>query len=334
MSAFLPPACPHPACPSRSGAPFLFHKDGFYARAADGRRVQRFRCRSCGRCCSAQTFRGDYRLRRPQLDVPILSCLVSKVTLRQTARILRTDRKTVHHRLRLYARIGRELHEAHLRRALARGGLAGSFSLDEAETFEHNRRLKPLTVPVLIHRATRFLVHFEVGTLPARGRLKGRDAARKRMEPRRSESSEKVDLCLAALRRVHAPSPLALVVDQKKSYRPLILKHFGDRSRTIVMVSSKQARNPSNPMFAINHTLATLRDHLSRLVRRTWATTKRRRFLEDHGWVFVAYRNYARPLSNQLRRLSSAMALGLTDRIYGLAELLRWRWPLLSLRAA
>lgn len=297
--------------------------------------MQRFRCTSCGRGFSSQTFRADFRLRRPGLNAPILSCLVSKVTLRQTARILKVNRKTVEHRLRLFARVAREFHQAHLARAVKRGGLFGSFSLDEAETFEHNRRLKPLTVPVLIHRPTRFLVHIEVGTLPARGSLKGRDAERKRIDKRGSQSTIMVDRCIAALQRVHAPdSLLEIVVDQKRTYRPLIHKHFAGRVGAIVTESSKRARNPSNPLFAINHTLATMRDHVSRLVRRTWATTKRRERLEMHAWIFTAWRNYARPLSNKIRHVSSAMMLGLADRIYGLPDLVRWRWPAVALRAA
>jgi transposase-like protein len=337
MSAFLPVCCPRAACPSRTGAsPFAFQRDGSFPRAVDGRRVPRFRCKACRRRFSAQSFRLDYRLHRPQLNVPILSFLVSKVTLRQTARILKTDRKTVHHRLRLFGRALQELHESFLDRAVKNGGLFGSFSLDELETFEHNRRLKPLTMPVLIHRPTRFVVHLEVGKLPARGGLKGRDLQRKQAQgPRLNESPAVVRSCFEVLRRVHDPGELLqLVTDQKRTYKPAVKRLFGNRIAAFVTESSKRARNPSNPLFAINHTLATLRDHASRLVRRTWAGTKRAPELALHAWIVAVWKNYARPASNRMRRASAGMMLGLANRIWSLADLLRWRWPRLSLAAA
>ena len=337
MSAFLPSFCPRAACPSRTGsALFSFYRDGTFPRAADGRRVTRFRCKACRHRFSAQSFRLDFRHQKPHLNTSILSFLVSKVSLRQTARILGVDRKTVHHRLRLYGHALEELHQAFLLRAVRNGGLFGSFSLDELETFEHNRRLQPLTVPVLIHRPTRFLVHLEVGKLPARGGLKGRDLERKAAQgPRQSESTVMVRRCLEALKRVHEPGELLqLVMDQKRTYRPLVKQVFGNRIAALVTESSKRARNPANPLFAINHTLATLRDHASRLVRRTWGCTKRARELRRHCWVVAAWKNYGRPASNRMRRASAGMMLGLTDRIWSLAELLRWRWPRLSLAAA
>jgi len=336
MTAFAPPHCPHPSCPSRAGAAFLWHRDGFYPRHADGRRVQRFRCRACARRFSTQSFRLDFRHQKPQVNTLVLACLVSKVTHRQTARILQLDRKTVHRRLHLYGCALKDLHQAFLARAASHGGLFGSFSLDELETYEHNRRLQPLTMPVLIHRPTRFIVHVEVGRLPARGGLAGRDLERKAAQGQRpSESRDKVDRCFAVLKRVHAPEELLqLVTDQKKTYPILAKQHFGARIAAHVQESARRARNPANPLFAINHTLATLRDHVSRLVRRTWAASKRGAALERHAWIFVAWKNYARPISNRLRRVSAGMMLGLAKRRLTFADLLRWRWPRLAFASA
>lgn len=337
MSAFSPSFCPHSACPSRAqAARFFFHRDGSFPRLVDGRRVQRFRCRVCRRRFSAQSFRLDYRQQKPRINVPLLGYFVSKVTHRQAARLLRIDRKTVHQRLRLFGPALRSLHEAFLQRAVQNGGLFGVFSMDELETFEHNRRLKPLTMPVLIHRPTRFILHLEVGQLPARGGLKERDLAKKAAQgPRRSESSLVVRRCLEQLKQVHDPGELLqMVMDQKRSYKPEVRTLFGNRIAALVTESSKRARNTSNPLFPINHTLASLRDGVSRLVRRTWATTKHRAELRHHAWIYAAWKNYSRSLSNRLRRVSPAMMLGLTDHKLSTADLLRWRWPSLSLFAS
>lgn len=242
--------------------------------------------------------------------------------------MLHIDRKTVHRRLRLWGPALRDFHEAVMLRARG-GGLGGFFSLDELETYEHNRRLKPVTMPVLIHCDTRFIVHLEVGQLPARGGLKGRDLARKSsQEPRPSESTIMVRRCLESLRSVHQPSSLLqLVTDQKRTYRSEVRRLFPNRIAAHATESSKRARNVNNPLFPVNHTLATLRDHVSRLVRRTWAASKLRGQLLHHAWIFAAWKNYVRGVTNQRRRHTPAMILRLLDRKLSLADLLRWRWP-------
>jgi transposase-like protein len=333
MPAFQPTFCPRPACPAHAGASFRWHRDGFFRRRADGRRVQRFRCRTCRHRFSSQSFRLDFRLQKPHLNSLILACLVSKVTHRQTARVLRINRKTVLRRLLLFGPALHQLHRVFLARARRNGGLFGTFSLDELETYEHNRRLRPLTLPVLIHRPTRFVVHAEVGQIPARGGLSPHDARLKLAQgPRPSESRRVVDRCFAVLKSVHDPKELLqLVTDRKSTYPSIVKRHFGNRIAAHVREAAKTPRNRANPLFAINHTLASMRDHLSRLVRRTWAASKRRDRLELHAWIWIAWRNYVRPISNRLAPISAAMMLGLAHRRLDPADLLRWRWPERSL---
>jgi len=138
-------------------------------RACDRRIVHRFHCYVCGRSFSVQTFRVDYRLKRPQLTGAIFDAFVSKVTQRQTARTLSCTRTTVRQRLLLLAKHAREFQNAVLERARARGSIYGRFQLDEQQTFEGDRRLRPVTFPVLIHAESRFVLHVEAETLPARG---------------------------------------------------------------------------------------------------------------------------------------------------------------------
>lgn len=330
---FTPPFCPLAGCPTQSGAPFLWRRSGAFRRACDRRRVPRFLCRACGRRFSAQTFRLDYREQKPQIDGLVLQCLVSKVTHRQTARILRVNRKTVHRRLHRFAPALRDLHLGILRRAKQAGGIRGSFSLDELETFEGSRRLCPVTVPVLIERRSFFVLHAETAPLPARGNL-GRREREKRAERekrdgrRRSGSKEAVDRCFGALERTHdRGAAVEMVTDAKRGYRTSLKRTMGARVMAHVTESSKRARNRANPLFAINHTFAMLRDGVSRLVRRSWGASKRREALARHLWVWIAWRNYVRPITNLAPKVTPAMALLLARRKLGVAELLRWRWP-------
>ena len=76
--AFCP--CASPDCATRPS--FQYQRRGTFTRLCDGRQVQRFQCKACGRTFSTQTFRVDYRLRSPTLDRAVVLLLISKVTQR------------------------------------------------------------------------------------------------------------------------------------------------------------------------------------------------------------------------------------------------------------
>ena len=327
---FDPPHCPYTDGPCGKTTSFQYQRRGTFRRRCDGRDVQRYACKGCRRTFSIQTFRFDHRLKRPSLSEEILHDFVSKVTQRQTARERKCTLRTVALRLVRMGGHCRRFHERQLR--LHSRGLpwSGGFQLDELETYEHNRRLKPLTVPVLVHGPSYCVLHTAVGTLPARKPLSEDNQAKlaeleKREGKRVSESRVKVDECFSRLAGVAAHLPVVHVkTDKKSSYATLLQQHFGQRlaHRT---TSSKVPKDCKNPLFAINLTLAMLRDGSSRLVRRTWAVSKKRFALEHHLWVWIAWRNYVRVITNRNRRQSAAMAAGIIDRKLDISDILRWR---------
>jgi hypothetical protein len=292
--------------------------------------VQRFLCLECRHTFSIQTFRLDYRLKKPRLHLALFKDFVSKTTLRQSARMLGCTRRTVAHRLRLLGTHCRRFHEARLTHARRRGGVTGVFQLDELETFEHSRRLKPVTVPILIERKSYFVLHAESAPLPARGRLSVADKEKKedlelRFGKRRSGSVKAVQRTFEALARIHrTQGGVEIATDRKPSYDSCLRRLFGERLRH-ERHSSKAARNYRNPLFPINHTLAMLRDGVSRLVRRTWAGSKLRERLDLHLWIWIAYRNYIRAITNRAKRTTPAMAIGFEHRPWRRKELLAWR---------
>ncbi len=101
-------------------------------------------------------------------------------------------------------------------------------------------------------------------------------------------------------------------------------------------VHSTEPRGPTSGLFAINHTLAMLRDGVGRLVRRSWCHAKLRRNLEWHLWVWTLYRNYVRELRVLDQARSSASMLGIAARRLCAGELLEWpdRLPQAAWRAA
>ncbi len=293
--------------------------------------MPRFHCHACGRRFSTQSFRLDYRLHRPQICGLIFELLVSKTTLRQIARVVGCKRRTVERRLELFANHARDFHRRELERAVLSGGLGGSFQLDELETFETDRRLMPVTVPVLIERRSYFVVHIETAPMGPRGGLspakrKRREALERASGRRKNGSRQAVRRSLEVLRDLlPLGDRLNIQTDRKSSYRTLVRQLFGDRLGSHVRESSKATRDYGNVLFPINHTLAMMRDGVSRLVRRSWGASKVRRRLEQHLWIWLLYRNYHRGVTNRAPDVTPAMAAGVTTRRWRRADLLRWR---------
>ncbi len=327
---FQPRSCPRPDCPSRSSGHHRWCFKGGFTRECDGRTVQRFLCLECHRTFSTQTFRVDYRLKKPQLNHSLFPAFISKVTHRQAARVIGCSRDTVAHRLKLLGRHCRSFHLWRLRQAAERGGITGRFQLDELETFEHSRRLAPVTVPVLIERSSYFVVDLRAAPLPCRGGLSAMDRVKKAERERvagvrKSGSREAVTKCFETLAAFHAPRvPVLVQTDRKVTYPGILKCCFGSRVLQ-QRHSSTDRRDYQNPLFPINHTLAMLRDGISRLVRRTWAASKLRQRLELHAWIWIAWRNYIRGVTNNAPAVPPAIALGVETRQWTVAELCAWR---------
>lgn len=331
---FVPSFCPKEDCRAHNGAPFQFHCRGFYRRACDGLVVQRFSCVTCGRRFSRQSFRLNYRWRLPNIHIELFGLLVSKVTMRQSARLLEISRDTVTRRMRTLGAHCRAFQEEAVRRT----GVEGAFQLDEMETFETDRLVRPVTVPVLIETTSLFVLHAETAPLPPRGRLDAYRQLRKLRDerlfgPRKSRSRAAVESTLLRLKAaLPANAYLDIRTDRKSSYRKLIRTHFGHCLNSHAQVSSRDRRNRENPLFGINHTLAMMRDGVSRLVRRSWGASKLRSRLDDHLWIWMVYRNFVRGITVSDTRTTPAMAAGVAKRRLKVSEVLKWRWPSMPTR--
>jgi transposase-like protein len=331
---FQPPYCPNQSCPTEVGTShFQYRRRGFYKRKCDGRRIPRFLCTICGRGFSSQTFRGNYRYRLPTLHHQLMVILVSKVTRRQAARVLRVNRKTVERRFKRFARVARDFHFAQLNAKKDLGGIRGSFQLDELETFEHNRRIKPVTLAVTMEQSSYFVMGAYAGTMACRGNLTPRFVTRKTeivaLEgKRKSQSRQVVKKSFEVLANYLACNSMVhLQSDQKTTYPVEFRRAFPDRLIRHEVTSSKVRRNYANPLFPVNHTLAMMRDGLSCLVRRNWAASKKKSGLARHCWIWIAWRNYVRGITNRTKT-TPAQALGVSAWAFTVMDLYRWRWPL------
>lgn len=322
---FHPPRCPNLSCPQhRNPTGTFFWRVGSYQPDCRAEPVPRFRCRTCRRGFSRQTFRHDYRDRRPETNARLFSLLTSGVGLRQSARLLGLSAQSAQQKLCKLARTLRGLH-ANLSRRLP---AEQTYLMDEEETFEQ-ASIRPVTMPVIIERRTWFVVTTAVGSIR---RLAAHGTARRRKQMRDERANgRRPDQSASCVRRALSAlkdkvcGRLTLQTDKKWTYARIARQLFGVKLRHETTASTK-ARNTSNPLFPINTTLAMTRDNCGRLRRKSWLVSKKRQRLQDQMALFTAYRNYVRRRFNHDdAHQTPANLLGLLPRQLEPVEVVRWR---------
>lgn len=331
---FVPPFCPNRDCPHHAEpVSGFFRRHGWFWPACRSEGVPRFRCTSCRRTFSSQTFRQDYRDRRPDANEPLYANLVSGVGYRQSARMVRLSVHGAQYKARKLARHAGFLHQ----NLCPRLPVGRTFVLDEEETYEHSS-IRTLTMPVLIERTNWFVVATAVGSTrrlaPAgTARRRWQDHVEAKHGPRPDQSRECVTAVLQSLDGKLDGAQLVLQTDQKSSYATVAREVFGDRV-THECTAGSAPRTIRNPLFPINTTLAMTRDNCGRLRRQSWLVTKSAPYLQGHLQLFVVYRNYVRKRFNRDKEdKSPAVYLQLASRRFSFAEVARWRqdWGPLSI---
>src|SRR5688500_9116066 len=203
-----PPHCPNPACPfhRKDKSLWKFVRIGFYARRASPQRIQRYRCDTCRRRFSDQTFSTTYWMRRPEILVPIFHRLVGCSGFRQIAREHASSPETI---ARASARLGRHcllLHEL----TRPRGPVTEPLALDSFESFEWSQYY-PTSYHVAVGRESHYFYGFTESECRRRGTMT--DAQKRRradLEQRLGRPDPRsIEKDVAALLEVVASRPQA-----------------------------------------------------------------------------------------------------------------------------
>jgi len=324
---FQPPRCPHRDCPAHAAPPRGFcTSHGSYEAKCRPRPIPRFRCKLCGRTFSRQTFRADYYDHRPSLNTKLFLLLASGIGLRQSARVLGLSRSCTELKARKIGRHARRLN-VNLRGELASGTW---LQLDELETYETRRNTRPLTVPVLIATASRFVIWAESAPIRPRGKMT--ESRRKAIAEEEERFGPRKDLSRQSLQRtlsrgvdmVPAGNYVYVDTDEKLVYPELLREAFSQHRVLHRTTNSQRERTVWNPLFPINQTEAIMRDLMGRLRRESWLVSKKRRWLDVALHVFLAYRNYVRTRFNT-DDFTPAQGLGFVPRPLTVGEVLSWR---------
>jgi hypothetical protein len=319
--AFVPPFCPKPTCAfHRDSTGWRFDDHGTFTRKAPPHVIRRFRCPTCRRTFSTQTFDTTYWLKKPHLQRPILDSLAACSAFRQTGRGHRVAASSVQ---RQASRLGRHCllyHLAHAPTAPPTEHLA----LDGFVTFEYSQYW-PFEINLLVGADSHFLYGFTESALRRSGRMTSAQKERRaELEARfgRPASSATRD-AVEALVRLAAPEPATLRVrsDEHAAY-PRAFRRL-PHAITHSTVSSRRCRTWNNPLFAVDLLDLLIRHGSSNHKRETIAFSKRRQGALERMAVLQVWRNHQKRRSEQRHdSLTPAQALGLATHALTQEELL------------
>lgn len=263
---------------------------GTFFRKSDQTRQLRFRCKPCRKHFSLATFSPCYRQKKRHLNQRLYEELVSGVSQRRAAFLLKLNRKTV---TRKFIFLGLSSYFFFLRDR-EKHQPAAEVEFDDLETFEHSK-LKPLSVIAVIETGSRRILGFRVAKMPAKGLLVKRSL--KKYGPRRDERKMKRQSLFSELQPFIAPG--AVVKSDESPHYPSDVKHFFPscrhkyyKGRRGCVVGQGELKGGGfDPLFSLNHSYAMFRANVNRIFRRTWNTTKKPERLALHLAMYALYHN-------------------------------------------
>jgi len=278
----------NPICP-RCGAQ-CSAKFGHYFRKDDAQLIQRYRCMACLKCHSSATRTPTYQQKKRRLNRLIEMDIASSTSQRRIAIKHKCSRKTVGRKVAFLAERARIKTQTWL----IQQSLFDHVQWDELISFEHTR-LKPLSIAVMSSVQHRCIIGYGVAQIPASGVIAQRSREKYGRRVNRSGSMRKRVLAEVAKQ---LSSCVFIESDEHPRYAKEIKQalpsanHVQHRSvRGSLTGQGELKRTGYDPLFAINHTLAMMRDNIKRFARKTWCTTKRVDALNDVLAIYIHYHN-------------------------------------------
>ena len=327
--AFVPPFCPRPKCRfhhEASGWRWKHH--GTFERMAPPHVIRRFRCLTCRRTFSTQTFDTTYWLKKPEVQKPLFHGLVACSGFRQLGRSLGVAGTTTQRQASRLGRHGLLFEKQHGWKAPP----AEPLVLDGLVSFEYSQYW-PFETNVLVGKDSYFTYGFTDSELRRSGAMRADQKAKRdrleeahgRPDPQATRKAVEA-LVKLAIPKLAAPDgrpfALALLTDMHAAYS----RAFSRLPHEIAhrTVSSRRCRTlGGNPMFAVDHFDELVRHSSANHKRETIAFSKRRQGSHERMAVMVTWRNHVKR-RNERRRdsLSPAQVLGLAKRPSTLGEIL------------
>ena len=263
--------------------------NGHYFRNDDSRWIQRYWCHGCNKGCSDATGKRWFRSKKRRFHEELRKRFANLGGVRPLSRDTTLNRKTVARKLVL---LGEEAEER-FRAANLLEKKARVIEFDDMETFEHTR-CKPLSITLAVHRRTKRILGFEVSSMPAKGMLV--EKARKYGPREDTRGAGRARLFETLKDLVHEEAQIRS--DSHPAYPKVVREHF-PKARHVTFRSRKGSNTGGgelkegvyDPLFALNSTCACFRMRVTRLLRKTWYTTKRPDRLRSHLYIYAEAHN-------------------------------------------
>lgn len=265
-------------------------RTGYFIRLSDGRKIQRFYCRLCQKSFSQATKDVCYKQHKREFNKHVAELLVSGVSQRRAALILRLNRKTI---VRKFIFLG-DLAQDYFHWLNLTYPKSQTIEFDDLETTEHTK-LKPLSVTLAVEHETRRILGFKVSQMPAKGHL-AKKSFKKYGFRKDLRAKARVALFKEITPMIH---PKAIIKsDENPHYIRDVRKYFPNsihqsfKGRLGSVVGQGELKKIGfDPLFSLNHTCAMLRANINRLFRKTWCTTKDPKRLSDHIALYALFHN-------------------------------------------
>jgi transposase-like protein len=339
---FRPRFCPNRDCRCHAGndPQFRWVRKGSYSRKCDRRTIPKFKCKSCGRCFSQQSFAVTYYMKKPHLLQAVAAGLVGGSAARQVARTNGCSHTTV---VRLNNRLGRH---TLLLMSLALENIDAireAVNFDHFETFQYCQEM-PLGINTPVGAGSWFI--YDLDPVPHRRGGKMTAARKAKLQeqierwggiPTGSYRKSAFSVVKRLLGKVPADAELELISDDHPTYRPAVREACRGR-RFIHRVYAnpdpeakkgprgRQARVRNAAMFPVDQLHHLLRHSDASHKRETIAFGRRANAILLRCFLFIVWRNFIKDRSERKpTRTTPAMKLGLTQELWSWATVLSRR---------
>lgn len=279
--------CPEHSCQS----PTLLAKDGHYFRKNDSKFIQRYRCSSCKKRFSTAILSPCYGQKKRTINSQLEKLLCSKVSMRRAALILNVDKKTIARKLVFLGLKARRFNKNYL--ALYYKKKTKHLQFDDLITVEHTK-LKPLSITVAVDAQSRKILDLKVSRIAAFGHLA--QISRAKYGGRRSELKKSLEVVFKGLGK-YVDQEALIRSDEHKLYPEFVNKYFPKadyeryKSKKGSTYGLGEIKHGYDPIKCVNHTNGMLRDNISRLLRKTWCTSKCPQMLQYHLDMYMKFHN-------------------------------------------
>ena len=243
-------------------------------------KTQRYQCKKCKKTFTKRNGTLNYRHKKQHLRDKITTLYCEGMSLRAIARALNTTLKTV---LKYFLENSNVSRYKNLKR-LEQGDIVTTYvQFDELETFEHTKK-RPLGVECSIRAKTGQIISTKVCTIPVKALAVSKYYTQHWNKNINRESA--ITDMLLETKKALSDEFSTIACDNAKQPVSIAKKIFKKENIQVYNSYSQNKR--------IDLTFLKMRQDISRLRRKTLATTKKRENLQKHLDLYTDYHNTKR----------------------------------------